>query len=66
MKTIIKIIGVIAGVLAGYYQVMNLFFINLNRSSNDPKNYIFDDIAQLATIIIILWFIFFCFRSIKK
>ena len=66
MKTILKIIGVIVGGLAIYYQVMNFFFINLNRSSNDPKNYIYDDIAQLATIVIIILFIFYCLKSLRK
>ena len=66
MKTILKILGLIAGGLAIYYQVMNFFFINLNRSSNDPKNYIYDDIAQLATIVIIILFIFYCLKSFKK
>jgi len=66
MKAILRIIGIAAGCLAIYYQVMNFFFINLNRSSNDPKYYIYDDIAQLATIIIVILFVLYCFIGLRK
>ena len=66
MKIILRIVGIALGCLAIYYQVMNFFFINLNRSSNDPKNYIYDDIAQLATIIILLAFTIYCLASFRK
>lgn len=66
MKIILRFVGIIAGCLAIYYQAIQFFFINLNRSSNDPKNYIFDDIAQLVTIIILLLFTLYCFIGINK
>lgn len=49
-------LGFVIGTFATYIQFLNLFFINMNRSSLDDTKYTLEDVGQILTIVVCLWF----------
>lgn len=54
---IIRILGVIMACIALFFQFFNFIFTTLNRSESDSTNYAWEDLAQVFTLIVCLWFI---------
>ncbi len=66
IKILLKILGTILGLVLLPYKLINFLFVNMNRSSNDPANYIYHDLADLLTIVVIVLFTASCLRGIVR
>ena len=64
MIKLLYALGLLASMFALFHQFMVFVLIHGNRSSNDPKNYTGEDIAQILTIIIIMAFMGIAIRKL--
>ena len=63
MKKAISVISIVVALVCIYFQSLNFLFGNMNRSINETRNFVFEDFAQISTILILIWF---TIKQVKK
>jgi len=67
LSAILKVLLILLGISALFFQVFQFFFSTLNKSANsEGSSFLSDTIPHLTTIFICLWFIIHLLFSITK
>lgn len=66
LKILVGLLGVVMGVVGFVFQFLTLVFVHLNRSSLDSKDYTFEFIAQIFTLMVCVWFTGIQLRRLAK